>query len=168
MQQLQPTAQTSRPGFKDLIKQSADQITRSWIEAVREDRAIPSADGLEEPLLLDAVPLVLDEILRVIELDDGKIEHEKICSAARHGRERAQEHFDVRELVREYQLLREQVFSYLKEHASQFARSSTVGVANVNYRVGLALDEAMRETINAFVEEHIVQLRRVSRLDSIT
>jgi diguanylate cyclase (GGDEF)-like protein len=70
--------------------------------------------------------------------------------------------------VREYQILREQIFAYLEDHASQFARSVTAGVANINYRVGIALDEAMRETISAFVEEHIVQLRRLSRLDSVT
>jgi diguanylate cyclase (GGDEF)-like protein len=168
MQQLQPTAQASRRGFKDLIKQSADQITRSWMEAVREDRSIPSAEGLEEPLLLDAVPLVLDEILRVIELDDGKIEHERICSAARHGRERAQEHFDVRELVHEYQLLREHIFLHLREDASRFAGFGSGKGAMIYQRIGVALDEAMRETINAFVEEHVLQLRRLSRTDSLT
>jgi len=168
MQVLRGTPQSSLIGFKELVRQAADHITLRWLEAVRNDRSIPSAISLEEPLLSDAVPLVLDEILRVIEVDERKIEHEKICSAARHGRERAQEHFDVKELVREYQLLREQVFSYLEEHASQFARSITAGVPNINYRVGLALDEAMRETINAFVEEHIVQLRRLSRLDTVT
>ena len=168
MQILRSTPQSSLISFKELVKQGADQITQRWLEAVRNDRSIPSAVGLEEPLLRDAVPLVLDEILRVIDVDESKIEHEKICSAARHGRERAQEHFDVRELVREYQLLRDQIFNYLEDHASQYARSVTAGVANINYRVGLALDEAMRETINAFVEEHIVQLRRLSRLDSVT
>src|SRR6185436_4788398 len=95
-------------------------ILQSWLTAVRADRSIPSAGELEEPLLLDAVPLVLNEILRVMEMDDSKIEHERICSAARHGRERAQEHFEVRELVREYQLLREHIFLHLSEHPENF------------------------------------------------
>src|SRR5688500_431393 len=117
---LRPTFQTGSPGFKELLKKSADQITQRWIEAVRADRGIPSAEDLEEPLILDAVPLVLDEILRVVEVDESKIEHEKICSAARHGRERAQEHFDVRELVREYQLLREHIFLHLGDQMEHF------------------------------------------------
>jgi diguanylate cyclase (GGDEF)-like protein len=119
-------------------------------------------------MLLDAVPLVLDEILRVIELDDSKIEHERICSAARHGRERAQEHFDVKELVREYQLLREHIFAYLHGDTSPFAQFNMGDSAKICQRLGLALDEAMRETIHAFVEEHILQLRRLSRTDSLT
>ena len=168
MQMLQPTSRSVSPGFKELIKRSADEITQRWVEAVRADRSIPSAEDLEEPLLRDAVPLVLDEILRVIEIDDSKIEHERICSAARHGRERAQEHFDVRELVREYQLLRESIFLHIGEQTERFARFGMGDAATICLRIGVALDEAMRETINAFVEEHMLQLRRLSRTDSLT
>ncbi len=164
----QPMAQTGADAFRDLIKRSADEITRRWVEAVRADRTIPSAEGMEEPILQDAVPLVLDEILQALYLDDSKIEHEKICSAARHGREREREHFDVKELVREYQLLREQIFFYLREDTTPFAQVDTGDWASTCQRLGLALDEAMRETINAFVEEHMLQLRRLSRTDSLT
>jgi len=165
---LRPTSKTQSPGFKELIRRSSDEITQRWVEAVRADRSIPSAEDLEEPLLLDAVPLVLDEILRVVEVDDSKIEHEKICSAARHGRERAQEHFDVRELVREYQLLREHLFLHIRGQTDQFARFGMGDAATICSRLGLALDEAMRETINAFVGQHMLQLRRLSRTDSLT
>lgn len=169
MQRLRrPTSQTEGRSFKELISQSADEITQSWIAAVRADRSIPSADALEEPLLLDAVPLVLDEILRVVEVDESKIEHEKICSAARHGRDRAQEQFDVRELVREYQILREQIFLHIGGQTENLARLGMGTPASICHRIGLALDEAMRETIHAFVEEQVVQLRRLSRTDSLT
>ena len=154
--------------MKGLIERATGEITRRWLLAVRVDRAIPSAEGWTEPLLLDAVPLVLGEILRGVELDGGKIEHERICSAARHGRERAQGRFDVRELVREYQLLRENIFLHLRGRTDQFARFNVGDIEAINVRVGAALDEAMRETIHAFVEEHVLQLRRLSRTDSLT
>jgi len=168
MKLVRPNSETESPGFKALIKRAADEITQQWVEAVRADRSIPSAENLEEPLLLDAVPLVLDEILRVVEVDDSKIQHERICSAARHGRERAQEHFDVRELVREYQLLREHIFDFVRGKTNEFARYGAGNAATICARIGLALDEAMRETINAFVEEHMTQLRRLSRTDGLT
>jgi diguanylate cyclase (GGDEF)-like protein len=168
MKVLQPKKQTSSSTLKALLKRSTDEITQRWLIAVREDRTIPSATSLEEPLLRDAVPLVLDEILRVIELDDSKIEHERICSAARHGRERAQERFDVKELVREYQLLRENIFLHLREQMERFAQFNVGNIKTINVRIGAALDEAMRETIHAFVEEHELQLLRLSRTDSLT
>lgn len=163
-----PKQQTGLLTLKELIKRNADDITRRWMVAVHKDRSIPSSESLEEPLLRDAVPLVLDEILKVIEVDDSKIEHEKICSAARHGRERAQEHFDVKELVREFQLLRENIFLHLREETEQFAQFNLGDIATIYSRIGIALDEAMRETIHAFVEEHVLQLRRLSRTDSLT
>ncbi|MFN2510018.1 MAG: diguanylate cyclase [Pyrinomonadaceae bacterium] len=165
---LRPISQTGTPAFKALLKRSADEITERWLEAVRADRGIPSAEDLEEPLIIDAVPLVLDEILRVVEVDESKIENERICSAARHGRERAQEHFDVRELVREYQLLREHIFLHVRGETERFAMFGMGDAASICTRIGLALDEAMRETINAFAEEHMLQLRRLSRTDSLT
>jgi diguanylate cyclase (GGDEF)-like protein len=168
MPMLETTSTTGSPAFKALIKVGVDEITRSWVAAVRADRSIPSAEDLAEPLLLDAVPLVLDEILQVIQLDDSKIEHERICSAARHGRERAQENFDIRELVREYQLLRENIFLFVREQWEDFVALGMGDATTICMRIGLALDEATRETMNAFAEQHMFQLRRLSRIDGLT
>ena len=168
MKTPQPEQQAGSPTLKKLIERATGEITRRWLLAVREDRTIPSDEGLGKPLLLDALPLVLGEILRVFELDDSRIEPGRICSAARHGRERAQEHFDVGELVREYQLLRENIFLHLRGQTEQFAQAGVGDIETINVRVGAALDEAMRETARAFVEEHVLQLRHLSRTDSLT
>ena len=160
---------TELTNFKGLVKQGACEIARHWLEAVRAaDAAKQATESVKEPLLLESVPLLLSEILRVIELEDGQIEPENICRAARHGRERAREHFDVKELVREYQLLREHIFLYLREHAERFAGWGMGDKSTVDQRVGLAIDAAMRETIHAFVEEHTAQLHHLSRTDSLT
>ena len=133
--------------------------------ALRVARVAPAGEDVEGPLP-GSILLVLDEILRVTELDDSKIEHEEVCSAALHGRERARQRFDVGELVREFQLLREHIFLFLHEHVAEFA-GHDFGVS-VRRRVGLAVDEATRETINAFVEEQTGQLRHLSRTDGLT
>ena len=165
---LQHASQTDLTDFKRLLEQGADEIARRWLESVRADRAIPSTEITKEALLLNSVPLVLDEILRVTELDDGKIEHEKICSAALHGRERARQHFDIKELVRECQLLRQHIFLYLNEHVAKFAARDMGGIVTIYYRVGVAIDKATSETINAFVEERTEHLQHLSPTDSLT
>ena len=168
MRMPQHTSQNSLADFKRLIEQGADEIVRRWLEAVRAERAGLAIEGAEDPWILDSIPLVLDEILRAIESDDGRIASEKICRAARHGRARARQHVDVRDLVREYQLLREHVFLYLHEHAVQSARLDPGDLMTFCRRVGIAIDEAVRATIGAFVEEHTGQLRHLSRTDSLT
>lgn len=143
-------------------------ITNHWLKAVRGDVSVPSTGAIDEPLLLDSVPSVLGEILRVIESNDSKIDHAAISNAARQGRARARQNFAVKELVREYQLLRESIFLYLQEHSAELAARDAGEMLTTYRRVGSAVDEAMRETISAFVEEHTEHLRHLSRTDSLT
>ncbi len=166
---MQPLSPTDFTEFKNLIERGTNEIAQRWIDAVRADHEVPSTEGITEPLLMDSVPLVLHEILRVIERDEQKIESAHIITAAKHGRVRARQHFEVKELVREYQLLREHIFLYLQEHLTQFANGrDPAKLLTIYRRVGLAIDEATRSTIDAFVEEHTGELLHLSRTDSLT
>ena len=155
-------------GLRRLIREGADEIVRRWREAVSAERAATAVAGAEAPLLFDSIPPVLAEILGVIESQDDRIVPEKIRHAARHGRAHARQHSDVRDLAREYQLLRRHIFLYLQEHSAQFAGLDLGGMVDIFRRVGLAVDEAMCETLTAFVEEKTGGLRHLSRTDSLT
>src|SRR5688500_8240799 len=102
MEAIGRSARTNKVSFQRLVKRGSSEIAEHWLKAVRTQSRNRKSGA--EPLLQDAVPLVLEEVLRVIQVDDGQVETEKICSAARHGRERAREKVDVSELVRECQL----------------------------------------------------------------
>jgi diguanylate cyclase (GGDEF)-like protein len=151
-----------------LIRAGADEILRRWVKSVRGERAAPAAGYEATPLVLDTMTPVLAEILGGVEPDGGRLASETPGRAARHGRARARQQLDVRELVREYQLLRRHIFLYLREHAAQLAGLDPGGVSDSRRRVGLAVDEAMRETLSAFVEEKTRGLRRLSRTDGLT
>lgn len=117
---------------------------------------------------MNHVPLMLTEILRVVAPDDGSIKQAGMEGAAIHGRERSRQHFDVRELVREQQILREQIFLYLQEHGEQFARHGTEALLSILARVGIAIDTATCETMSAYFEACTDALREMSRTDSLT
>jgi diguanylate cyclase (GGDEF)-like protein len=168
MQTLVQPSQTDSPDFKRLIEQGADEIVKLWLQDVRADCLVPLIVGEQEPILLASIPLVISEILRVIELDESKIEHEKIRSAARHGSERARQHFDIKVLVHECQILRRHIFHFLQDHQELFAANDLSKMTIIFQRVGLAIDEATREIINAFSEEQTDNLRHLSRTDSLT
>jgi diguanylate cyclase (GGDEF)-like protein len=155
-------------GLKRLIQGGADEIIRRWQEGVRAGRAAMAVEGTEAPFLLNSITPVLAEILSAVESDDVRVRPEKKCHAARHGRECALRHLDVREVVLEYQSLRRHIFFYLQEHAAQLAGLDLGETADIFRRVGLALDEAMCDTLDAFVEEKTGGLRRLSRTDSLT
>lgn len=167
--QAQPRrARTAPTDFQILVDQGTNAIAQLWREAIKADTSELRTDGVAEPLLSDSVPVVLDEILSFIGSNESKIDPEKINQATLRVRERVSERFDVREIVRECQLLREYLFLYLHEHVADFARRETGGMMNIYRRAGLATDDAMRETINAFVENYTEQLRHLSRTDSLT
>ena len=166
--QVPRTARAGLIDFQRLVEQGTNEIAQHWREAMRADAAAPASESVKEPLLLDAVPFVLDQVLCFIESNESKIDPENICRVARRNRGKVREHFDVRQLVREYQLLREYTLLYLHEHVAQFSIRDRSGMTTTYRRAGLAMDQAMRETINAFVEEHTGQLRHVSRTDNLT
>jgi diguanylate cyclase (GGDEF)-like protein len=168
MQTQPPSLTDASAGLKRLLRAGADEILRGWEESVRAERVAPTDWNAAAPLLLDTIPAVLAEILNAVESDDGPVWPGKIYSAARHGRERARQQLDVRELVREYQLLRRHTFLYLHEHAARFASLDHFEVSDLRRRVGLAVDESMCETLSAFVEEKTGGLRHLSRTDGLT
>lgn len=166
--QQQSSLPVDSTNLKQLIQAGADEILRRWEESVRAERAV-SIDGNAAALLLtDSTSLMLAEILHAVETEDNRFKPGKICRAERHGRERARQQLDVRELVREYQLLRQHIFLYLQEQAAQFAGLDPGAVLDTRRRVGLAVDEAMCETLSAFVEEKTGGLRHLSRTDGLT
>lgn len=168
MRTVQSSLHDNSTSLKHLIDRGADEILSRWEEAVRAERPASAIEGAATLFLPDTVPLVLAEILGVIELDEGIVGSEMICRAARHGRERARQHLDVRDLMREYQFLRQHIFLYLHEHGAQLAGFDLGDMMNICRRVGLAVDEAMCETLSAFVEEKTGGLRHLSRTDSLT
>ena len=166
--QTPPSLPDDPTGIKRLIQAGAAEILRRWEESVRAERAAPAAADAAASLLTDFISPVLAEILDAVESDGDRPRPEKVCRAARYGRERARQQLEVRELVREYQLLRRHIFLYLQEQAAQSAGLDPVAVSGIRRRVGLAVDEAMCETLTAFVEEKTGGLRHLSRTDGLT
>lgn len=167
MQALPRTSGTGQLDFQRLVKQGTSEISQHWLEAMRGDESSSTSETIKEPMLLDFLPLVVKEILCFVESHDSQIDLAKISGAVTQNRSQARENFDVRELVRESQVLRESIFLYLHENVAQFARRDRGGMT-IYRRAGLAMDQAMRETIHAFVEDHTGQLRHLSRTDSLT
>jgi diguanylate cyclase (GGDEF)-like protein len=167
MRPLVPVAELTV--FKESIERATYEIGQRWLIAQRAHHKVPSTESAAEPLLLDSLLPVLREILRVAEFDKQKVESQHIAHAAHHGRARARQHFDVKELMREYHLLREHIFLHLQETLGQFARGCHPSeLLTIYRRIGLAVDQATSASIDAFVEERTGELLVLSCTDSLT
>ena len=151
-----------------LARVGTGEILRRWAESVRAERVATAAGDGPTALLLESMSPVLAEILDAFESGDGHTGPMRTHHAARHGRERARQLLDVKEVVREWQLLRRHIFLYLQEHAAPSGGAEPCGQLDDRRLLGLALDVAACATLTAFVEEKTKGLRRLSRTDGLT
>ena len=83
--QAQPRpARTVPTDCQILIDQGTNEIAQLWREAIKADAAGLRTERPAEPLLLDSVPVVLDEILTFIGSNLKQDRPEKINQATRH------------------------------------------------------------------------------------
>jgi len=88
-----------------LLRQERNLLLSQWRQQVRE---LPSAQRLDTPTLNDHIPSLLDELATAFRSrsDESIPEALTIGSSPAHGLQRAQEAFDIEEVVAEYNILR--------------------------------------------------------------
>jgi len=88
-----------------LIKQERNALLLQWRQQVRQ---LPSAQHLDTPTLNDHVPGLLDELASAIKTKPDEMIPEALStgSSPAHGLQRAQEAYDIEEVVAEYNVLR--------------------------------------------------------------
>jgi diguanylate cyclase (GGDEF)-like protein len=149
-----------------LTSQSEDTavIARRWLSSLRADAEAPSAARLADCSLTDSVREVLREILSAASGGPDGAGRGR-GAAERHGRERAQQEFEAAELMREYQLLRAELFRLLAERQDGIGNSRSPCSCAA---AGRALDEAVLRAVSAFAEERTAELKRLSLTDALT
>ena len=133
-------------------KESQTQIINQWKNAVRK---LPRAAHLDEPLLLDHIPNLLDEISSALtNAQNVSILEMKVHkSAEEHGAVRFKLGFDVEEVVAEFGLLRDIV--------QQFAEASGVSISGeVNRTINRVLDKAIAVSLETYVRQQAEEVKR--------
>jgi len=141
-----------RAEFGDYLSSRTDHVAEAWVEDVKSDTRIPSADFLPERLLKDHIPRLLEVL--VISLKQGmeaaKEETEK--NARQHGVERAGEGYSIRELIWEIFRLR----AVLLKETVGFARGRTNELADFAVAaesIDTFLHDVESRSIEKFAEE---------------
>jgi signal transduction histidine kinase len=101
-----------------LLRAERDEILRRWIDRVRDDPAVPRANGLAQPLLVDHTPRLLDDIANV--LDGGESTAPRRVEAAdHHGEQRYEVGYTLSATVMELSVLRMVILELLLERAAE-------------------------------------------------
>ena len=144
--------------FSELLVEKTETILVQWVEAVRQDKQIESADELPRPAIENHLSHVLSAMATVLshsqESEIGPI----VEASLYHGVLRAEQGFDPAEVAREYRLLRQVIFSVLE--ANLLAGTVAEGIRAVRL-IDIVIDEAIALCFKSYVEERLKELQQL-------
>ena len=146
--------------FSQLLVQKTDTIVGNWIEAVRQDREIESADDLSPTAIQDHIPDVLRAISTVLSQSQASDIQSIVQQSWEHGVLRATQGFEPTEIAREYHLLRQVIFSTLE---AELLKEKAAEVMRVVCVINAMVDEATAQCFKSYVDE---RFREVKQLQS--
>lgn len=135
-----------------LVQREREALLTKWRDQVRQ---LPSAKHLDTPTLNDHIPAFLDELAAVLRARSDATIQETVCEGTPpiHGAQRADNGFDIVEVVAEYNILRECVHE-LAEAAGQPLVGRSFHIVN------RLLDGAIGTAVKTYATQKALEVQR--------
>ncbi|MBE9116751.1 sensor histidine kinase [Lusitaniella coriacea LEGE 07157] len=142
---------------KALISRT-DVIIEEWIKVVRQNEDIESAKKLAYKSVRNSLPYVLEYLASLLseQLDDQSCKLEQ--KSLKHGLVRAEQGYDSMEIVREYALLRQVLFSVLEPDLLSGTATEVLKYANT---INQLLDEIIAISLERYIEARLQELEKL-------
>jgi len=144
--------------FSQLLIDKSQTITDKWIEAVRSDRQIQSADDLSHTAIKNHLPDVLRAMATVLAKYHESDINTLVEASLEHGVLRAGQGFEPIEIAREYRLLRQVTFSTLEADLKQ---ASSIDVMRAVRLIDAVVDEAIAQCFKSYMEQRLGELQQL-------
>ncbi len=144
--------------FSQLLIDKSQTITDKWIEAVRSDRQIQSADDLSRTAIQNHLPDVLRALATVLAKYQESDINTLVEASLEHGVLRAGQGFEPIEIAREYRLLRQVTFSTLEDDLKQ---ASSIDVMRAVRLIDAVVDEAIAQCFKSYMEQRLGELQQL-------
>ncbi len=96
----------------ETMRANVEAITLDWIEQLKRDTYLHADDNLTLAQIVDHVPQMLEELCDIF-TREGEPDFQEIRAASQHGYIRSAEGYTLTELLRELEILRDCVFSFV-------------------------------------------------------
>ena len=141
-----------------ILLAKTDTIIQSWIECIREDTDIESAKGLTYKSVKNSVPLVLEALASFLSQSVDNLSQKLNEDSLNHGIVRAEQGYDVAEIVREYGLLREVIFTVLEPDLLTYSGKQILQTTKL---INSVLDRVVSMSLESFVEARLKELEQL-------
>ena len=141
-----------------ILLAKTNTIIEDWIASIREDVDVESAKSLTYKSVRNSIPLVLEALASLLSnsLSDR---HDKLeDNGLEHGIVRAEQGYDMAEIMREYALLRQVIFTVLK--LDLLSGSKEEIMQNVRL-IDAVIDRVISLSLESFVEMRLKELKEL-------
>ncbi|MEC4804166.1 MAG: sensor histidine kinase [Jaaginema sp. PMC 1079.18] len=148
------------PDISQTFAENLDRIYTIWKQRVRDDRKIKSSQKLTESALGNSVPKFLDGIVNALSQKIDEPVNEIAIASLEHGTHRFEQGFDIREVAREYRLLRETIFDVLAETLLELSAQEQQHTFRL---IDAIIDEASADCFQQFVDKQLEDIDKVRK-----
>lgn len=142
-----------------------DTIQEKWLDAVRQDKRIETANELSDTALRDSLGILLEQLVKALSHTQEEDRQTTIEASFEHGVHRAREGFDAAEITREYAILRRVIFA---EMESELLQCPPEEITRALYLINGAIDEAVSKCFKSYVEARLEEINRIQTQLSLT
>jgi signal transduction histidine kinase len=146
------------PELAVALRSRSTRILERWEASVRD--VLPAAEELTLAQLRNSVPLVIDQMIEALEVDEPEPTDRLMEISKPHGETRFHQDYNVNELLIEYHLLRR---ICIEETTEQLARDLT---PDETVALNLGIDTAQRRGVVTFVSHLGKQLTNADELQA--
>jgi signal transduction histidine kinase len=151
--------------FSQLLVDKIDTITKNWVETVRLDGQISSADDLPPTAIRDHLPDVLKAMATVLSQSQNSDIQSIVQNSLEHGVLRAAQGFTPTEIAREYRLLRQVIFSTLEANLLKGTVREVIRVYNA---IDATIDEAIAQCFKSYIDERLREIQQLRSSAELT
>ena len=132
-----------------LLKNGSETIVRQWTEKVASDRRINSDARLTYLQLVDHIPEIVEELRVALACDhQGRMLQEGI----NHGRQRWQQGYELKEVVRELTLLRATLMEFIENYRGALSIHTPDQISQSYRKISGFMDDEIYRTVEAYLD----------------
>ena len=135
-----------------------DIIIEAWIAAIREDSDIETSKSLAYKSVRNSIPVVTDALATMLSPSFNNKEQKLEDNSWEHGVVRAEQGYDVAEIVREYSLLRQTIFTVLK---SDLLANSGAEILQAIESIDSVIDRAISLSLESYLQMRLQEFEQV-------
>ena len=134
-------------------------IVETWIASIRQDLDIESAKGMAYKSVKNSIPLVLEALATLFTLSTADDDPQKLDdNSLEHGFIRAEQGYDVAEIVKEYSLLREIILTELE---SDLIGGSGVEIVRRIKLIDSIIDRVISLSLSSFIQARLQEIEQL-------